>query len=274
MHLKILFPEDLYSILIPRDKQKYDRHAVKLRWSSNDLKEFLTRRLKAFLPERLAKKDTVESLWNILFDKKIHNNIYDIVENPIDYILRHTLFRPRDIQQLCISIAGEYIEKKSIRTKEQFLKELPIDEDSIIDGVKKGTQKIVEYLITEFDTFNLKRILQILKYKNNIMDYGSLYNILAKEDLAIGNLTTTEIIKKMWEIGLIGIFKEGEEEIKQTYRKFKVFLDGYNQYHVSLFSFAWKNDTEFSHTDKIVIAPIFFDYLDSKLDKDKPIYNF
>lgn len=274
VQLKILFPEDLYSMLSPRDKQKYDRHAIKLRWSSNDLRVFLDKRLRVFLPDRLIKKESGTFIWNILFNKKIDNSFFSISEAPVDYIIRHTLFKPRDIQQICISITEEFIEKRNIRTQEQFFKSLPIDEDSIKDGVKKGSQQIIEYLITEFDTFNLKKILGILKNKNNIMKYVDLYNLLSKEGFSLGELTLTDIINRMWEIGIIGIIKEGQHEIPEAYRQHKVFKDSQNIYHVSLFSFSWRNETEFSTDDKIVIAPLFFDYLDLKLDKTRPIYTF
>jgi hypothetical protein len=274
VRLKILFPEDLYSILRPRDKQKYDRHAIKLRWSSSDLKTFLNRRIKILLPDRLIKKESGELLSNILFDKKINNNFYHKPELPIEYIIRHTLFKPRDIQQICLSITEEFIEKKNIRSKELFFKNLPIDENSIRDGVVKGTQQIIEYLITEFETFNLKKILGILKYKSNIMKYGELYNLLSKEGFTIGELNLTDVINKLWEIGIIGVLKEGRHEILETYRKYKVFKDSNGVFYVSLFAFAWRNDVEFSNEDMVVIAPMFSDYLDLKIVEDRLIYNF
>lgn len=272
--LKTLFPEDLYSTLLPRDKQKYDKHSKKLKWTFDDLKLFLENRLKKLLPDRMIKSGYRYSISNAIFSKKIKNTYYDISESSLEYILKHTLLKPRDIQEICLSITKEFIEKKNIRRKEVFLRSLPIDEASVKEGVKKGTQKIIQYILIEFEAFNLKKVFGLLRNKENIMSYGNLYNIF-KEERLVSDLNITDIINLLWDIGVIGVIKEGNHEIHETYSKHKILKDKkVDNYYVSLFSYSWTNGTDFQNDDLIVLAPMFNDYLDLKLDKDKIIYNF
>jgi len=272
--LKMLFPEDLYNTLTPRDKQKYDKHSIKIKWTFESLKSFLDKRLKILLPERITKNDQGFSISSSIFSKNIQNTYYDVSEKSLEYIVRHTLFKPRDIQEICVAITKEFVESKKIRSKDVFFKSLPIDPNYVKEGVKRGTQKIIEYLIIEFQAFNLKKILGLLRNKDNVMTYNSLYTILSKDESVISFMSPKEIISLLWDIGIIGVLREGHHEIMESYRQYKIFKDTKGINYVSLFSFSWTNGTEFQHDEQIVIAPMFNDYLDLKLNRDRIVYTF
>lgn len=272
LQVKCLFPEDLYSILEPRDLQKYDMHTISLKWDSYALNDFIAKRIAKLLNIEFKDEEKLR-IFNKLMSKTLYNNFYKITENSFDYLLRHTLFRPRDLQQIFVSIVSELVKKRKIKSKSEFIKHLPLQPDHIKEGVKKGTIFIIKYLNIEFEALNLQAILSTLRNKPNINTYGDFYNYIKKSNIDFNTLDVTNIIKKLWEIGVIGLFLEGNSKITETYRNFKV--GKYDSTHyVSLFTFSWRNDYDFAPDDKVVISPLFYDYLDSKVDEKMIIYPF
>lgn len=271
--IKILFPEDLYSTLKPRDLQKYDQHAIELRWTKVALELFLAKRISRLIDMPIRKPEDKRIILQKMFNHTIFNTFYKRDENTVDYVLRHSLFKPRDIQELCTSIADQFIKKNSIESLREFKRRIPFDDDSIKEGVKRATIKLIDYLRIEFLSIDFESILSVLKHKPNIMKYGDLYNHLKATDIKCGELTIDELIRLLAKIGLIGRYLEGDQRIVETYRRKKLCKIDV-KYYVALFSFSSERDIEFSQYDQVVIAPLFYDALDTKADEKRPIYPF
>lgn len=266
--IKILFPEDLYSMLTARDMEKYDQHSIPMKWSHDSLKSFLGKRIATFLDINL-KNDTDTSIYTI-FNKSIYNTFYKHHEDIFEYLLRHTLFKPRDFQQICTCIAGEWINTKKIESKEHFIRTLPISSKAIKEGVKKGTIALVKYLRNEFKSIDLNGILNSLHRKPNIMSYSDMYNHLTKLNLDAEHIPTAELINNLARIGIIGKFIEGDQKISETYRMNRINkID--NNFYVSLFNYSTELELEFDFDDQVVISPIFYDALDTLVDYKRPI---
>jgi hypothetical protein len=169
VHYKVLIPEDLYSVI--RDESKLDK--MTLKWRKTTLKQFLEKRIISVL--NCKNKTPVK----FLFPEKISNNHYaksffgaSFLEDIFDYILRHTLYRPRDILRLLKNITREFeydhpnnwlslMQRKGFNGQEDVIKR----------GVKNGTKKIIRELIVEFNTlcadknvfFQLEEVLSTLQ---------------------------------------------------------------------------------------------------------------
>lgn len=276
---KCLFPQDLYSILEPRDLQKYDKHTIAIRWTKEYLLLFLNKRIAHFLDIDFDVSTVQITHIDKMFEKTIYNRYYNINENIFEYILRHTLFRPRDLQEIMISIAQQEINNYGIEDKNNFKRNLPFKAKSVVDGVNSATMNIIRYLLIEFDTFRLEVILGVLKNKKNIMTYGDFWNLLRKSKNLNEEITLKDYMKELYNIGVIGIFRIGDQKLATTYRTHKVLesntQDPSKKYYVSIFSFSdQRNNALPRDSDNIVIAPLFYDYLDSNVDKKYLIYPF
>lgn len=271
--VKILFPEDLYSAIHPRDLQKYDKHALSLRWDYDSLKHFLAKRVSKLTGYDLRREDQVDTCLEEFVDGKLFNSYYHMTEKPFEYLLRHTLFKPRDLQELCVGITGELINKKKIADKDIFVKSLPPGVSVIKEGVRKGCMQIVKYLKIEFQVMDLGGILATLHGRANFMSYGDLYNLLAKSRLNVRGVEPKEIINQLVNIGVFGLYKEGGNILHQTYRTQKI-CQYRNTNYVTLFSFSWDESIEVGIDDELVIAPLFYDSLDLSVDAERPVYPF
>lgn len=74
-----------------------DKHANKihyLRWGESDFRSFIEKRLLIYSKRKSSK---FIDIWNEFLPEKIMNNTHAVEENTFEYILRHTLYRPRQV---------------------------------------------------------------------------------------------------------------------------------------------------------------------------------
>lgn len=76
------------------DSDKHLLHTHYLRWVESDFQAFLKRRL---LPYSRTKSGHFADVWHECMPEKIRNDTHKIDELSFNYILRHTLYRPRQV---------------------------------------------------------------------------------------------------------------------------------------------------------------------------------
>ncbi|MFE4873067.1 P-loop ATPase, Sll1717 family [Streptomyces sp. NPDC056682] len=96
-------------------EEKFRSLALRMRWTQGELKELLTERLRAASSNSGAR---VESIYDIL------PRTNQTRGNPLDYMLRRTLMRPRDIiafinESLASSVSSERLTWEDIRSAEE-----------------------------------------------------------------------------------------------------------------------------------------------------------
>jgi len=76
------------------DEDKFIQRSHYLRWSASDFEKFLRARLAPY-----AKTKSIDfiDIWQDFMPDKVHNDSHRIDEPSLGYILRHTLYRPRQI---------------------------------------------------------------------------------------------------------------------------------------------------------------------------------
>jgi hypothetical protein len=267
--MKILFPEDLYNTLAFRDQQKYDKHAIEFRWSESSLRNFLGKRIAVALDKKIKQEKDYSDFFTEMFPNTIYNTYYNELEDTFHYLLRHTMMRPRDLQEICTAIVTEAVKKHSVQDKAALLRLTPFEPALIKDGVKEGTKVIKDNLEIEFESYGLKKIFQILNGKSNIINYSDLYDILNK---VVSNVKET--IEFLIRIGIFGILHEGDNKIKETYSKHKILKKG-DKFYVCVFQFSCRGKISPSNEDKLVLSPLFYDHLDTHVDdKNIIVYPF
>lgn len=93
---KAFLPQELASDArsIIWDADKFIQNTHYLRWSNEDFQNLLIKRLQI---HSKVKGNNFSIIWNEFMPDKIRNDIHRKDENTYNYILRHTLFRPRQI---------------------------------------------------------------------------------------------------------------------------------------------------------------------------------
>ena len=76
------------------DSDKHANNIHYLSWTEEDFKNFLERRLSYYSKKRSTK---FVDIWNEFMPEKVLNHVHGVEENTFDYILRHTLYRPRQV---------------------------------------------------------------------------------------------------------------------------------------------------------------------------------
>lgn len=76
------------------DSDKHANNIHYLGWHEEDFKIFLEKRLSIYSKKRSTK---FNDIWNEFMPEKVMNSVHNVEENTFEYILRHTLYRPRQI---------------------------------------------------------------------------------------------------------------------------------------------------------------------------------
>lgn len=116
-YIKVLLPEDFIidegyihlmrdSIKMILDQTKY----VQLKWNKEDLKKFVAARLSSFIYQKPPdfSKFNPDFIWKKVFTSSVTTEHYNYPENSFDYVLRHTMCRPRDLQIIGVNITKSF----------------------------------------------------------------------------------------------------------------------------------------------------------------------
>lgn len=76
------------------DSDKHANNIHYLSWNEEDFKIFLEKRMNTHSKKRSSK---FVDIWSEFMPDKVINNVHNVEENTFEYILRHTLYRPRQV---------------------------------------------------------------------------------------------------------------------------------------------------------------------------------
>jgi Cdc6-like AAA superfamily ATPase len=133
------FTADAESIVWDGDKHKYNIHSII--WSNSKFQLFLEKRLYRYSRRKSQK---FSDLWPEYMSEKITNPIHNIEENTFEYILRHTLFRPRQVLTHLQMILDKWDEKyTSFKVDPSFIPQVVAEtNEDMADQVSKQIAKV------------------------------------------------------------------------------------------------------------------------------------
>lgn len=284
--LKIFLPEDFAITAEIRDNIKYMNRSEVLKWKTTDLKKFITvrtyeilKKYKKGLKLDFAQKN-MDHIWKMMFGDVIENQHYKIKgirsqedtfiqEDTFRYILRHTLYRARDLQIIGEQIIKHADEINGFENEQEFATFLPVHPESIRTGVNRGSRELVKRLFDEFALMDLAGMVNQFKTSSNIFDYEYLRDKVEGYS-GINNQPIDKKIQLLYKVGLIGKFFRGDnlnrdnriKEETRHYGECRKVIDSFPlEYYMSVFSFAGNFKETISKGDMLVIAPMFNDYL-------------
>ena len=215
-------------------------------------------------------------MWKKVFAPSVTTEHYNYLENSFDYVLRHTMCRPRDLQIIGMKITTSFCKRHHLKNSDQFrklIKQERIEEMDITAGVNEGARTLVQGLFSEFRTLpNLEELAEIFVKQPPILSYKTVLQRIEDNGYSeYTKKTSEEMIVLLYRIGFFGEFIKGTSLIKQRYATPTYPLmrcDQTGEYYCSLFSFAGYN-MDISIADKLVIAPVFWDELKIDVDVNK-----
>lgn len=180
------------------DKFIFNRHY--LGWSPDEFKQLIAKRLA---PYSKAKSLDFDSVWSEHMPERIRNNIHSVEENTFDYILRHTLYRPRHLL-----IQLQYIFDEWDKSNDKF----KVDPSSIPKIVSRTNKKLAELISGELE-YAIPGVTQFLHSWNSISCTIN-FSVFVDRMKRMFGLTTREeerdLFNKLFNIGIVGYFKKGQ----------------------------------------------------------------
>lgn len=253
--VKALIPHDRFLSINLRDTDKFDAKQRSIKWNPCGLRQFLVKRMQ--LHPKLGAIQDFDRLWDQVMPSTVENHCYNITENSYDYILRHTMYRPRHLQI--------HLEKLADLNYDRV-----ITDRAISSSLKESCEKIVGFYLKEYyiDHPNLERFLTRFHKRCNIMPFGELEKIVEQSlrDFKAEQWTVPTKLETLYEMGFFGVIQKLKaHQIKGTQDTYtpprKAGVDPYRVmfYYKSPRSKVVKR---LQPDDLIAIHPIFFDYAD------------
>lgn len=195
--LKILLPKELsYGARVHlRDLDKIDEFTEAIHWGRDNLKEFIRRRLE----DHLRSKDRpFDEVWREYFPDRIRNNAHGIEEDSFYYILRHTMYRPR---QLLLQVQW-LINKWDLNENAPFR----VDPTFIVKNVKDNNKKLSEYVVAEvrLDFPNLETFLRSFREVSCVQPWSEV-KIRIEKFLGLTGMALEAGFTDLYNYGFFGV---------------------------------------------------------------------
>lgn len=255
---KAVVPYDIWISVNMRDRDKYDPYCKKISWTKDNLMSFVHRRISFSL--RRDYSLSFGSTFGEVFPDKIYNEYIDVEEDTFEYILRHTLYRPRHFQIHLSKFAQDYEGRKA--TAELLRK-----------SIENSSRLIVGYWIEEhyLNHPRLKELIKSFKHKSNIIPYHELYDFIGKIliNMKLTEYSVTAKINQLYLLGFLGLKVDVDTNIglanQQQPRKQEVkpYICQFQYSHANpTITDGLANDAEF------VIHPLFVEYCELKPNRE------
>jgi hypothetical protein len=256
--VKAFIPDDRYIGSDHRDSDKIHSIQKSIRWNERGIKQFLYKRI--ILNDDISGRK-FESTWSKIFPKNVKNEFYQLEEDSFDYILRHTMYRPRQVQNHLTYLAEHIGDDDNIRRK-------------IPQLIAESCVAMAGDFINEFriDHPNLDYFLGAFRGHKNVMPFsqfkGIVSNSLSRFNLGNDDRSVDAKIDKLYLMGLFGIL-----EVFAGNDKFSGRYCPPTKGERYFFDFHYKNprnrvSTSLDVEVMIGIHPIFFDTYGMKPSDD------
>lgn len=258
LSIKALIPHDRYLNINLRDSDKFGEKQKSIKWTNAGLQELLSRRAK--IHPKLSHFVEFDKLWREIMPESLENPYYKLSEKTFDYLLRHTMHRPRQLQ-IHLQILSEQFSDQNIDAK------------MISKAVRLSCSKIVEYYIREYyiDHPNLDKFIARFHEKANVLPYQEFRDIVTDtiKHYAVQGWTIDAKIDALYEMGFFGVIQNIAEHHPIADDEFSYLPPrkfGTTPYRVM---FYYKNPrsriiNKLRDDNLVAIHPIFFDYADMK----------
>jgi hypothetical protein len=254
--IKALIPHDRFINLSLRDSDKVGAMHTAIRWNHETLKEFVEKRI-AITPK--IRSGNFPSLWRQVFPETVPNAFYKLEEDSFQYVLRHTMFRPRQLQIHLAHLAHGH-------------SSVNIDPSMVPKSISESSLELARYFIDEYrlDHPNLERLILTFERKPNVMEFKIFREMVAtgirRFHPSDDDVDVDERIDVLYAIGLFGVIRfveQGDVEEQPYYPPTKEsrrhYLDFFYRKPYS------KVSSRLSDTSLVALHSIFVNFANLRL---------
>lgn len=207
------------------------------------------------------REDQIDTAWDILFPFTVTNKaISEIKEHSFLYLIRHSLWKPREIQMYLTEIFRLMEESRQAASERIFQKVVKTESEKII------RREFLEEFQSEYP--GIPKILKKLETVslNTIMSYEDVCSKLSGLDLFDDSSNSPDqIMIRLFHMGVLGV--------RQIFHgKRNVYTDAtvtQNKQEVSYrYCYNCMVNDPFTKGIDVAFHPMFFEYLNIKHDKD------
>ncbi len=259
LFVKAIIPHDRYMNLSLRDSDKISAIHASITWDRDALEAFIGRRIALF---SRVKSSRFPVIWRQAFPEGVMNTRVGLQEDSFEYILRHTMYRPRHLQIHLLKISKQYPGEV-------------IESNMVAPMVAESSREIANQWIEEYalDFPNLKDLVNAFYQKPNIIGYNDLRGIVFDFRKQIGKETSgeslNEVIANLYSMGFFGVLNRYGGGLNRTKRYSPPSRSAQKHY----VEFYFKEHrlgavSRLSGDAEIAIHPIFNELLDLATDSE------
>jgi hypothetical protein len=249
--IKMVFtiPADKFIELHLRERADLEsNHVVRLEWTPHELLELVNRRiaLALDLPER-----DLPNAWRILFPFEVTNGrVKTVKEDSFLYLVRHSLWNPREIQMYLKAIFNEMERRRQPADEEMFRSVVSRETERIIKGEFIG-QYIGEY-------YGLMRMMGRLGNVRlrTVMMYEDLCDKLSGIELFAGCRTPDQTVLRLFHMGVVGLRINATRD-----HAHHIVVNQLRQEIIYRYCYNTDEHDPFSPGCQVCFHPMFFEYL-------------
>jgi hypothetical protein len=196
---KAFLPQELADVAraISWDADKYVSYTHHIHWTISDFERFLARRLMVY---SRTKSSDFETLWLEVFPDKVRNSAHKIDEQTFLYILRHTLYRPRQFLEHVQALLDAWDEEHD---------SLRIDPTFIPSIVSQTNRKLAEFTVAQLEIARsgMHAFAHTWRAQKNVCTVDSLRVKIARSFSTSSAAEVNETLDLLFNFGIVGLSK-------------------------------------------------------------------
>jgi hypothetical protein len=249
LSFKAFLPQELTdgADAIVWDADKHVMNARYLRWGESDFQAFLLKRLHTFTKTKSLRFFDV---WNECMPDKIRNEAHGIEEITFNYILRHTLFRPRQIMIHMQKIIDAWDERSDVaRVDPTFVPQIVALTNRVL------ARTVINQLEIKYS--GLSTFMQSMHNCENTMAVGEFQEKINKVFCCDNPQTLNNVFNDFFNFGIFGtaVNKTISRGAQQSQFRFGYVGD----------MFETRVYAKVDPTDIVALSPMFHEYCECKI---------
>lgn len=283
LHYAFAIPHDRFTELRLRESADLDtKYISQIKWTPLHLLEFFVRRCNYALGNKSEAttydeliKEYKKILKELNIDEHIQNtSVPGVKEDFLLYLIRHSLWRPRDIQRYLIEI---FRNCQSSISKDGSI----LCQKIIQDVVREVSPSILDsefFIEYQAEYPLLEDVVMRFRQQPNIIEDDYLRDkILGKRGISLSHtspMSTDEIITRLYNVGFLGIRSKRQLNPSMCIRQKNqlVYYCFYYNEEVKNLNSIFGGGAKLSEDETWVIHPVFYDRLDSKVSNDYVVH--
>jgi hypothetical protein len=213
--IKALIPKELAhgARALLRDLDKINQYMASVHWDSDNLSAFIRRRLEEYVK---TKGRPFDEIWREFFPDRIRNDMHGMEEDSYNYLLRHTLYRPRQLLIHVQNILNEW-DLRSVHAP------FKVDPTFIPKIVADTNFELAEFVVNELalDFSSLNEFLKCFRGLPSVMPWSELSNRIERY-LGASPDKVGEIFTDLYNYGFFGVsHMQAGTDGKKPYAQFR-----------------------------------------------------